>query len=90
MLQADPSTAEHIGIIPGCVALGACDIGRAKINGATVYTTWGLNLTAERQAWFEQKTTFRPIQLTGTAVELVLPPEVAETLLTIAIRKEEA
>ena len=42
---------KHFGSPVGCVHLGSCDIGRAKMpgqRGKYIYTTWGRNLTAEQ------------------------------------------
>ena len=87
-VQADEFSWTHIGIIPGCVALGCVDIGEATVDGKKVFVTWGRNLDAEKQQWFAKNTNFQPVRLGADdgSAELVLPDDVIQSLLPILIK----
>lgn len=65
----------HYGSPRFCMLLGTCDIGEAVTeDGRHVFTTWGLNLDAEKVDWHKKNTLFEIIDLDGFG-ELVVKPE---------------
>lgn len=63
--------------------MNSCDIGTAKINGVSVYTTWGRNLDKSQQEWFAEHTIYTPIYLGADdgSAELIIPDEQAEKIM---------
>jgi hypothetical protein len=72
----------HIGVVPGALALGCCDLGRARLaSGETVMITWGRNLTPEQAAWFAERTVFRPVRAPNDGpIELIIPENIAKQI----------
>lgn len=68
--------------IPGCVFLGAADIGRAKIKSRRVWISWGRNLPPGRVPGLIAAG-LRPIWCGADdgSVEVVIPDDVAAKLL---------
>ncbi len=83
-----PTRIRHIGTLPGCIALTACDLGEADLpDGQRLHITWGRNLTESQRAEFANQTTFDCVKV-GThpdaVFEVVLPAAIAKSLLSIA------
>lgn len=96
MKQLSPDTilavkhsAQRIASIPGCIALGSCDIGTARLeDGQQVYVTWGRNLNRREQAYYHRETCFQPVWISADdgSAELILSDEIAEFYLNVAIQ----
>ena len=74
------SDLRRIGSIPGCVAIGSCDIGRSDRLGC--YTTWGRNIEGEMVGWFQRCTAYELVRTEAGFCEVVLPDDIAEGLLS--------
>lgn len=65
----------YIGSLPFAAAMGACDVGEAKLaDGRRVLITWGRNATPDEQFWYAHNTSYAPVWIgsdTG-ACELVI------------------
>lgn len=88
ILQADADSFIRLGGIPCCIALGAADIGVARVDGRQVYITWGRNMPRTDQADFMQRTSFELIHLGASdgEAEIVLPNEMVAPLLPLLNR----
>jgi hypothetical protein len=65
----------RLGSIPFTQALGACDIGEAKLaDGRRVLITWGRLADRQEQFWFAHNSTFTPVWCgdEGGACELII------------------
>lgn len=88
---AIPTATEHhrVGSMPLCLALGSADVGRAKVSGRWVFTTWGRNLdpTDPDVAAFLDRTGFAAIHLGAPdRVELIIPDAMVEPVRRIIRR----
>lgn len=79
----------HLGSLPLCFALGACDIGEVTLgSGDRRYITWGRNMTWDEAAKFAETTEFQPCcigqvqdrTLSRNNYELILPAKHVEKL----------
>lgn len=88
ILQADANSFVRLGSIPCCIALGATDIGVARVDGRQVYITWGRNMPRAEQAGFMRRTSFELIHLIASdgEAEIVLPNEMVAPLLPLLNR----
>jgi hypothetical protein len=65
----------RLGSLPLCLALGAADIGEAKLeDGRRVIITWGANVDAAGQFWHAHNSRFQPVWVGSSdgACELIL------------------
>lgn len=84
VLHAKRGTWVRLANIPGCIALGASDIGRCCLeDGRQVFITWGRNLKMEDQKWFMKHTSFELVHLGSWrgCAEVILPDAIALSLL---------
>ncbi|KKM74433.1 hypothetical protein LCGC14_1400330 [marine sediment metagenome] len=87
-LVADADSYQHVGMIPGCVALDCCDVGTATVEGRHVICTWGRNLTTGQALAIQKKTHYHPIITAAGHAELVIPRDIARFLLPLLIQSK--
>lgn len=82
--------SQRVGSLQLCLALGCPDIGQARLDtGEVVFITWGRNLTSAQAEWFDQHTSFEPVQVGPDSYELILPRIQVALLMSILSDKRD-
>ena len=83
---------KRLGSVPGCISLGAADIGVCELEtGESVYISWGRNLDARDQQWFAENSHYKPVLL-GSCYghsELIIPDHLAIPLVELIVKGKE-
>lgn len=75
------TSAKRYCSVPGCIFLGAADIGKARVGRKTMWVTWGRNLPSATAAAVLARG-FQPISIGADdgSFELLIPEAVAATI----------
>lgn len=81
-----PKKIRHIGCLPACIALDCADIGEAQLpDGSIVTITWGRNLEANSQKYYNSVGNCVYNGSNDGLAEIIIDEKAAEKLKSILV-----